>query len=158
MTIVAPAVGAPISSWYDEITAAVNGAAFEPVNETSDGYGETSSSSYTSTLSGTTPLTATFVAARGWHIVTISGRLLQYVAGPANQYMSFDVAGSGFSWGPNDDDAIECQWDFDQRTVTSSRRTKITGLTVGNSYTVTLQYKAVSGNNIGVAHRSIMIE
>lgn len=157
MTIDAPAVGAPIGAWYDEITAAVNGLAFEPQYASDVTSGSTTSTSYTSTLTGATALSITFTATRTWHMVEVRGLIIQAVSGPWSQYINFQVVGTGYSYGPVDGDAIYTQWTNNSVSAMTSARSKITGLTVGNSYTVTMQYKS-SGVQINISRRGITVE
>ena len=107
--------------------------------------GTTTSTTYTSTLSGvTTPLSLTFVAAKTSVAITVSTLITQQTSGPWNQFMAPVVIGAtdGYSYGPNDADAATGQFTNNNVGSVVERTTVITGLTVGNSYTITPQYKS----------------
>ena len=128
-----------------------------PVMASDTTAGTTTATAYTATLTGvTTPLSVSFVAAKSSHVVVVGALITQQSSGPWNQYMAPVVTGPSFAYGPNDGDALIGQWTNNNVSAYSERSTVITGLTVGNTYTVTPQYRC-SGNQCTFAQRRIVV-
>jgi hypothetical protein len=141
-------------AWGQDVTDATNDhetqigtlIAWIPVNATGTS-GTTTSTSYTTTLSGGATPSTTFVARNTSHAIEISAMILNSGgSGPFTQYMSFQVTGSGFStYGPSDADAATAQYTNNSIGSQCTRTTVVGGLTVGTTYTVTGWFK-VSGS------------
>lgn len=130
------------AAWADMINAQV----FTPVRAVAAANGTTTSTSYTSTLSGVaTPLSLAFVAKRAVHVIKVGATILQTTTGPWTAWMAPVVTGSGFStYGPVDDDAQTAQQDDINAGAYGERTSLVSGLTPGVTYTVTPQFKAQS--------------
>lgn len=143
----------PTVDELDESLASIDAQVDDPTS------GTTTSTSYTATLTGTTSLSTAFVAARTGHWIGVSCMSLNSGAsGPFNQYMSFDItAAGGFTYGPVDADAAETQWTNNNVGGMASRRTYVSGLTPGTTYTVTVKHK-VSAQTGTFRSRRLTIE
>lgn len=122
--------------------------------------GTTTSTTYVNTLTGAaTPLSLAFTALKSQHLVTVSCTVLNSGAsGPWNQYMAFQVTGSGFTtYGPSDADSAYGQWTNNNVAGVGTRSTVVSGLTPGVSYTVTAFMRV--GNSTGnFLNRRIVVE
>jgi hypothetical protein len=115
--------------------------------------GTTTSTSYTSTLSGTSAVTLAFVApASGKVIVTISGELQN--SGANYTTMSFSIGGSAGTVSGDDNNALYMHGTDRFRASAASL---VTGLTAGQSGTITMQHKVTGGTGT-FNRRKIMVE
>lgn len=130
-----------------------------PVMASDPTAGTTASATYTATLGGVAaPLSVSFVAAKTAHVVTVGALITQQTSGPWNQHMAPVVTGAGFAaYGPNDADAAMGQMTNNNVGAYVEKSTVVTGLTIGNTYTVTPQYKAGSGITCTFANRRIVV-
>ena len=152
-----PAQHSPTAAEIATYRAAIMELQAVPVMASDPTGGTTTVSAYTATLTGvTTPLSVTFVAAKASHVVVLGALITQQSSGPWNQYMAPVVTGANYSYGPNDSDATMGQWTNNNVSTYSERSTVIAGLTVGNTYTVTPQYRC-SGNQCTFAQRRIVV-
>lgn len=121
--------------------------------------GTTTSTTYTASLTGvSSTLTLSFVAQHPSHCVQVSAVMTQDTSGPWNQFMAPRVTGPGFTWEPSDSHAAVGQATVGNAGCMASSTVVVTGLTVGETYTVEARYRCTNSSAAaGFNYRKITV-
>lgn len=118
--------------------------------------GTTTSTTYTSTLTGiSVPLSLTFVAYRTAMVVVV-GAFIASLVSNGDQWMAPSVTGTSYYYGPTDADAAFGQLTNNNIGSYVEKSTVITGLTIGQTYTITPQYRTTAGTALFSQRRVIV--